>query len=219
MTNLNLAIKSTLSLTSFLLILVQVAPASAHGDSGDEAEPSASVEIINDIPIVTNTISNRAGDVPEPPEGMVALRLSTAYAPKRLPGEGLRFYEPDPEVNSLWAMESLEAGEEIPAGDLIEDGVLFLEPGENRMVTVVYRNVSPEAVGFVTLPHQASPNYLAYFTKLTCFCLSFVYEAPASGSWYRVIRVGINPDTPAGSKIDTVFTILTDPADFAPAGT
>jgi hypothetical protein len=182
------------------------------------SEDSASVTIVNDVPIVTNVIANRTGDIPEPPAGKIALRLSTAYAPNKLPGTGLEFRIPDPEVDSLWAMESLEAGEEIPAGELLEGGVIFLEPGETRMVTVVYDNPSDEMVSFVALPHQDSPSYLAYFAKLTCFCLSFVYEAPKGGSWYRVIMVGTNPATPAGSKIDAVFTILTNPDEFLPAG-
>ncbi len=191
-------------------------PAIAH--EGHEHLNSPSVSVVNDVPVVLNAIADRTTDIPEPPAGMVALRLSTAYAPDLLPGGGVEFHQPDPEVDSLWAMESLEAGEDIPAGAKIDNGVLFLKPGELKMVTVVYRNPTDQPVQFVTLPHQDSPSYLAQFAKLTCFCLSFVYKAPAHGAWYRVIRVGINPKTPPGSKIDAVFTILTDPNDFLPAG-
>lgn len=192
--------------------LIALSPVVAWADHpSDEAEES--------FPVLTTVVRDRTGDLPDPPEGKVTLRLSLAYSPTHLPGDGLAFYEPDPEVNSLWAMESLEAGEEVPVLDQIDDGVLFMDPGEERMVTVVYRNPSDHEVGFVTLPHQDSPSYLAHFAKLTCYCLSFVYKTPAEGSWYRVIRVALNPDTPPGSKIDALFTILTDPAQFPPAGT
>jgi hypothetical protein len=205
------------TLPAVLAVLGALAmPAGAQENLGNVNSPS--VNIVNDVPVVLNAIANRTADIPEPPAGMVALRLSTAYAPDVLPGGGVEFHQTDPEVDSLWAMESLEAGEDIPAGAQIENGVLFLKPGELQMVTVVYRNPTDKTVQFVALPHQDSPSYLAQFAKLTCFCLSFVYEAPADGSWYRVIRVGINPDTPVGSKIDAVFTILTDPNDFLPAG-
>jgi hypothetical protein len=199
--------------------MIALAPSAMADEDEGRGHVPATITITNDIPVVTNAIADRASVIPEPPTGMVALRLTTAYSPDRLPGGGLIFHNADPEVNSLWASEMLEPSEEIPVLEAIENGVIFLKPGEERMVTVVYENPTGETVSFVTLPHQDSPAYLAHFAKLTCFCLSFVYEAPANGSWYRVIRVAVNPDTPTGSKIDAVFTILTNPADFAPAGT
>jgi hypothetical protein len=159
-------------------------------------------------------VLDRTADIPDPPAGTVALRFSFRYPGDSLPGDGVLVHEASPEVNSLWAMESLPKGQAVPAGDAIADQVLFLEPGESRMVTVVFENPTTEDVGFIALPHQDSPGSLATKTWLTCFCLTFIYEAPAEGAWYRVIRVAVSPDTPAGSKIDAQWTIVTDPAVF-----
>ena len=166
-------------------------------------------------PLLMNLLADRSADIPEPPPGKVALRLSLAYAPKPLPGTGVGFYEPSPEVDSLWAMESLPKGEGLPVGSPITNDVLFLAPGEERMVTVAYRNPTSAEVGFMVMPHRESPAGLAPYTWLTCLCMAFVYKAPAEGSWYRVVRLKVSPDMPAGSKVDALWTILTDPAVFA----
>jgi hypothetical protein len=157
---------------------------------------------------------DRTADIPDPPAGKVALRFSFRYVGDALPGDGVVVHEASPEVNSLWAMESLAKGQAVPAGDAFADQVLFLEPGEKRMVTLVFENPMTDDVGFIALPHQESPGELGPKTWLTCFCMAFVYEAPAEGVWYRVIEVATAPDTPAGSKIDAQWTILTDPAVF-----
>ncbi|AEB12739.1 hypothetical protein [Marinithermus hydrothermalis] len=88
------------------------------------------------VPVPEAYIVNASSTIPDPPPGKIAMRLRVAYLPDPLPGEGLTFHTPDPEVNSLWAMESLESGQAVPAGAGIEGGVLFLEPGEARMITL-----------------------------------------------------------------------------------
>jgi len=162
-------------------------------------------------------VQDRTSDIPEPPSGKVALRFSIVYSPTPLPGEGLQFYKTTDEVNSLWAQESLSEGEELPIGMRIKDNVIFLKPGESRMLAVAYRNPTNEEVEFVSLPHQDSPNAIGHHAKLTCFCMSMVYHAPVKGSWYRIVRMGVSPDIPVGSKLDALFTILTDSTTFAPA--
>jgi len=157
---------------------------------------------------------DRTAGIPDPPSGKVALRISFQYQPQPLPGDGLRAYEPTPEVSSLWAMESLPAGQPLPVGKPLPDGTLFLEPGESRMVTLVYQNPTAEDVAFLVLPHQEWPGHLARYVWPTCLCMSFVYQAPANGAWYRVIRLTVSPDIPPGSKVDALWTVLTDPAVF-----
>ncbi len=157
---------------------------------------------------------DRTADIPDPPSGKVALRISFQYQPQPLPGNGLRAYEPTPGVNSLWAMESLPAGQPLPVGKPLPDSTLFLEPGESRLVTLAYQNPTAEDIGFLVLPHQEWPGALARYVWPTCLCMSFVYQAPANGAWYRVIRLTVSPDIPPGSKVDALWTVLTDPSVF-----
>ncbi len=164
--------------------------------------------------LLLNHLADRTVTIPEPPPGKVALRLSLAYTPEPLPGAALEFYEPSAEVDSLWAMESLPKGEALPVGQRIVDDVVFLAPGEERMVTVAFRNPTAAEIGFMVMPHRESPVGLAPETWLTCFCMAHVYRAPAEGAWYRVLRIKVSPDMPPGSKVDALWTILTDPADF-----
>lgn len=159
-------------------------------------------------------VLGRTADIPDPPPGMVALRFGFYYPSGALPGDGLVVYEASSEVNSLWAMESLAKGQPVPAGDVLADQVVFMEPGEKRTVTLVFRNPTTEDVGFIALPHQESPGELGPKTWLTCFCMAFVWEAPAEGAWYRVIEVATAPDTPVGSKIDATWMVETNSAVF-----
>ena len=157
---------------------------------------------------------DRTQDIADPPSGKVALRFAFVYPQGPLPGDGLQIHETIPEVSTVWAMESLPKGEAVPVGDSLADATLFLEPGETTAVTLVYNNPTSQEVGWLALPHQETPGSMQTNTWLTCFCLSFIWSAPAEGSWYRVIGVRISPDTPPGSKIDATWTILTDPTVF-----
>lgn len=160
-----------------------------------------------------HALDHTAG-IPEPPAGKVALRLSFQYLPAALPGDGILVYEPTPEVSSLWATESLAAGQEVPVGAAVDGRTLFMDPGESRTVTLAYQNPSADDVGFLVLPHQESPGSLGAYVWPTCLCMSFVYEAPAGGTWYRVIRIQVSPDIPAGSQIDSLWSVLTDSSVF-----
>lgn len=159
-------------------------------------------------------VLGRTADIADPPEGAVALRLSFAYLPDALPGDGIQAYEASDDVNSLWAMESLPAGAALPVGEWISEGTVFFEPGEEKTITLAYTNPSAEDVAFLVLPHQESPGGSAAYVWPTCLCMSFAYEAPAEGAWYRVIKITMSPDAPPGSKIDSIWTVLTDPSVF-----
>ena len=153
-------------------------------------------------------------EIPDPPEGRVALRLRFTYRPDALPGDGIQAYTPDPKVNSLWAMASLPPGKALPVGKPLDQSTLFLRPGESAMVTLAYQNPTDREVQFLVLPHAESPASLAQYVWPTCLCMSFAYKAPAGGAWYRVIRLTVSPDMPPGSKVDVVWLVLTDPSVF-----
>ena len=156
--------------------------------------------------------TDRTASIPAPPAGKVAMRLSHTYVHEPLPGAGIAYYEMSPEADSLWAMESLPKGEELPVGKRIKDQILFFSPGEAKGVTIAYRNPTKNEIGFTFLPHRELPASTATYTWLTCLCMAFQYKAPAEGAWYRVVKLKVSPDVPAGSKIDVVWPILTDPA-------
>lgn len=156
----------------------------------------------------------RVSGIADPPDGQVAMRMSFTYLPEALPGDGIQAYESTDEVNTLWAMESLPAGAALPVGEKIPEGTLFFEPGEEKTVTLAYSNPTSEAVSFLVLPHQESPGSSGAYVWPTCLCMSFAYEAPADGAWYRVIKITMSPEAPPGSKIDSQWTVLTDPSVF-----
>ncbi|MFQ5523799.1 MAG: hypothetical protein ACE5F5_09515 [Acidimicrobiia bacterium] len=157
---------------------------------------------------------DRTATIPDPPEGKVAVRVSFATMPEPLPGAGVMAYHPLPEVSTVWAMESLDAGAELPVGEPIEDRTIFLAPGEKVAVTLAYENPTEEAVRFLAVPHQDSPGFLNGMIWPQCLCFSFPYEAPAGGAWYRVIEFTASPNIPAGSKVDILWTLLTDESVF-----
>lgn len=162
--------------------------------------------------LLEDVSTDRTASIPNPPSGMIAMRLSHSYVQTPLPGKGIAYYETSPEADGLWAMESLEKGEALPVGQLIKDQVLFFKPGEAKGVTIAYRNPSKKEVPFMFLPHREVPGSTAKDTWLTCLCLSFTYKAPPEGSWYRVVKLKVSPDIPVGSKIDVIWPVLTDPA-------
>ncbi|MCZ6771093.1 MAG: hypothetical protein O7G83_03765 [Proteobacteria bacterium] len=164
--------------------------------------------------LLDDLVTDRTNTIPDPPAGKAALRLNFTYVHDSLPGFGIRFYEPHPDVDSLWAEESLPKGEEFPVGSLIKDRILFLNPGEARMVTLGYQNPTGKDVSFMVAPHREIPASLMPYTWLTCLCMAMVYSAPSEGSWYRVISLAVSPDILVGSKVDVIWPVLTDPATF-----
>ncbi len=159
-------------------------------------------------------VINRTEGIPDPPDGEVAVRLSFAYVPGRLPGAGVQAFEPLPEVSTVWAMESLDAGQDLPVGNPLSGQTTFLAPGESRTITLAYENPTDGVVRFMAVPHQDSPGSLNGMIWPQCLCFSFPYAAPAGGSWYRVIELTASPDMPPGSKIDILWTLLTDESVF-----
>ena len=162
--------------------------------------------------LLDDMTTDSTATIPNPPQGKVAMRLSHTYIQSPLPGTGITYYEMSPEADSLWAMESLPKGEELPVGEQIIDKTLFFSPGEKKGITIAYRNPTKKEVNFTFLPHREVPESMSQNSWLTCLCMSFVYKAPAEGAWYRVVQLKVSPDTPVGSKIDVIWPVLTDPA-------
>jgi cytochrome c oxidase subunit 2 len=150
--------------------------------------------------------------IPDPPPGAVALRLSFEYKSNLQLGLGIQVHEPSPEIDTLWATESLPKGIALPVGPAIVDRTIFLKPGESRMVALVYRNPTGQEVSFLVLPHKDAPESLAPHVELKCLCFptynQVPYKVPAEGSWYRVIKVAVGSDMPAGSKMDSLYNVF-----------
>lgn len=154
-------------------------------------------------------------DLPDPPEGQVTIQLRWRYQGEPLPGEGLVPYETVPETDGLFAMESLEAGQPVPRGDRIEDGIMFVKPGEEIHVEWVYENPTDQDITFVALAWYVEPYTVKPFTYPSCLCLSIPYTAPANGAWYRTIYYRLDPAVEPGTKMAITWTAVTDPAQFA----
>jgi cytochrome c oxidase subunit 2 len=154
----------------------------------------------------------RISGIPDPPPGAVALRLSFEYESTSQLGLGIQVHEPTPEIDTIWATESLPKGIDMPVGPAIVDRTVFLKPGESRMVALAYKNPVGQDVSFLIAPHQDAPSNLASHVDFKCLCFptfnQVPYKVPAEGSWYKVIQVGVGSDMPAGSRLDSLYKVL-----------
>lgn len=153
--------------------------------------------------------------LPTPPAGQVALKLDWTFYPRGLPGK-FHIYQPAGSTNKLWAGESLPKGKVLPLGPEYKGGVVFVKPGEKILVTVVWRNPTNRDVRFYVAPHQVIPTKHQTTPWLTCLCMSLLYGAPPGGTWYRTIGVQLAPDTPPGTQLVAVHTVITEPAWLPP---
>ncbi len=135
--------------------------------------------------------------IPNPPEGYVALKLAWEY--QHFPGEILAF-EP-PQDAKLWETASYEKGKEVLKGAPIKDGVVFVKPGEEKLVQFVYQNPTDKPIKFWVVPHVVDPMSHMPKTVLKCLCTGQRYEVPAGGSWSRVISLQVTKDVQPGTKL------------------
>lgn len=174
---------------------------------------------IHSLTVTTSTagvvLQQEAEAIPDPPAGKIALRLNFRYSPDPLPGEGITVWTPKEEAAQLWNMASLSEGEPVPKDESIPERTVFLTPGgAGQLVMLVVENPTEKRLQWLALPHLEDPSETSPQIWLTCFCLNFMYAAPPEGSWYRVIRVRAGPDLEPGTKVDTTWTVLTDPSQF-----
>lgn len=164
---------------------------------------------------LADDLLTRAEALPDPPPGKVTIQLAWSTSFGNLPAP-ITTYKPAEETNILWAMDSVPAGEPVPKGEEIKDGIVFLEPGEQMLVAVVLENPTDQNVQFIMVPHQLDPAPFQGLTWFQCGCMSILYEAPPNGAWYRVMGIGISPDVKPGTKLIATHFIIADPAYIPP---
>lgn len=192
----------------------------ACGEGGGEEVQRLAESVQGRVQTLTQDPIREAGltsvaDLPDPPEGQVTVQLRWRYQGDPLAGDGLVAYETVPETDGLFTMESLPAGKPVPRGDLIQDGIVFMKPGDEIHVEFVYENPSDKDVSFVALAWYVEPYSVKPFTYPTCLCISIPYTAPAGGAWYRTIYFELSPDIEPGTKMAVTWTAVTDRSQWA----
>lgn len=147
--------------------------------------------------------------LPDPPEDSVTVKLNFPKYLNKLPGE-IEVHAPAGRSNRLYATESLAPGEEPPVGDLIPDGIAFVEPGVMAMVTLVYRNPTDQPIRIRTVAPFTDPVAASPLAYGRCWCDARGFDVPPSGSWYRTIGVGVAMGTPAGAKAIVSWPVIVE---------
>lgn len=206
--------------TAGAVVLALVLAACSSGDDGAGQLAGQVTRVQEQLdPLLAEPVREAAlssvTDLPDPPSGQVAVQLRLRTQGDPLPGDGIRFHEPAPEVAGIWSQAEVAADEPIPAGEAIEDGIVFVTPGEETPVELVFDNPTDQDVWFTALAYFVDPHASRPETYATCFCLSIPYRAPAGGGWYRTIGVRVDPDMPSGGKLAITWTVVTDTSQFA----
>lgn len=145
--------------------------------------------------------------LPDPPEGQVTVKLNFPEYLNELPGE-IEVHAPAGDSARLYATASLPAGEPVPVGDLIPEGIVFLEPGTMGLVTLVYRNPTDQPIRIRTVAPFTDPVAAAPLTYGRCWCDAPGFDVPAGGSWYRTIAAGTGASTPPGAKAIVSWPVI-----------
>lgn len=161
------------------------------------------------------TAFTTTSELPDPPPGQITVQLRIRYQGDPLPGDGIVFHETVPETEGLFTMASLPPGAEVPAGPPIEDGIVFVKPGDRLKTELVFQNPTDQDIPFAAVPWYAEPAFAHLGITNQCFCASVPWFAPAGGSWYRTIYTDFDPWIPPGTKMAIVWTVVTDPEQFA----
>lgn len=100
------------------------------------------------------------------------------------------------------------AGESVPVGAPIPDGVLRTGFDEPARFVVVLTNTSGESFTFWAAPHLPLPMAAEPDLVITCLCTGELYEVSAGGSWRRVVEYGLSrrSDVREPLSITHVFT-------------
>lgn len=201
-----------------VMALVLAGCSTGDGDAAQLAGQATRVQEqlgpLLDEPVREAALSSVA-ELPDPPSGQVTVQMRFRNQGDPLPGDGIRFHRPASEVAGIWSQAEVEAGDPVPAGEPIEDGSVFLTPGEETPVELVYENPTDQDVWFTALAYFVDPHASRPSTYATCLCLSIPYRAPAGGGWYRTIGMRVDPAMPAGGKLAVTWTVVTDPSQFA----
>ncbi|MDG5761311.1 hypothetical protein QA600_18435 [Natronococcus sp. A-GB1] len=138
----------------------------------------------------------------EAPDGSVT--LGVGFADEQLPMTS-ELYEPNPDAEigdteqyDTQALEDVDLVadpvEELPTLDTDEITLyaLDLAPGETRTMALVVRG--DEDVAFDAHQPEGEPYDIDSGLVLNCYCIDEVWNAPAEGTWVRVIEVGLEED-------------------------
>jgi len=136
--------------------------------------------------------------LPAPPPGKVTVKLAWTY--KKMPGGEFHLFWPPAGVSGV-GNRSYPAGVKVDTGAPIEDGILFLKPGEHVLVQAIWKNPSAKAKSFFVIPHIVSPAKYQSSTPWKCLCTGRIYFVPPRGTFSRVMDVTVTKDTPAGAKL------------------
>lgn len=145
-----------------------------------------------------------AAFLPDPPEGMVTLQIRFTNTTEGTIGVS----QTTEETDRLFATESIAAGQQVPAGDPIKEGIVFAPPGQLGLVELVYDNPTDEDITFMAIAPTIDPAGAHPFAYARCFCASVPFTAPAGGGWYRTIAVGAAPQVPPGAKVVVTWPVL-----------
>lgn len=148
-----------------------------------------------DIAALQETVAEQS----EAPDGSVTLGVGFADDQLAITSE---LYEPNPEadISDTEQYDTKELDdvdlvadpvEELPTVDTDELTLYALElaPGETRTMALVVRG--DEDVAFDAHPPEGEPYELDDGLVLNCYCIDEVWNAPAEGTWTRVIEVGL----------------------------
>ncbi|WP_293029603.1 hypothetical protein [Natronococcus sp.] len=151
-----------------------------------------------DIDALRETVAEQS----EAPDGSVTLGVGFADDPLPMTSE---LYEPDPdaEISDTEQYDTQELNdvdlvadpvEELPTLDTDDITLYALElaPGETRTMALVVRG--DEDVTFDAHVPEGEPYELDDGLVLNCYCIDEVWNAPAEGTWTRVIEVGLEED-------------------------
>lgn len=144
------------------------------------------------------TVAGGVASLPAPPPGKATVKLAWTY--KKMPDAEFELFWPAPELKEVGNTSS-PAGVEVKTGAPIEDGILFLKPGEHVLVQAIWKNPSAKAKSFFVIPHIVKPSKYQSSTPWKCICTGQIYFTPAGGTFSRVMDITVTKDTPAAAKL------------------
>ena len=149
---------------------------------------------------------SRAGFLPDPPAGQVTIQILAKVENDGLPGKFT--FHLAPEGADLFTTESVPKGQPVAIGPEIESGITSVEPGKFYKLQVVYRNPEDKEVKFLTHGAIVDPRAALPFVRNRCWCAAVPFLAPPGGTFSRIIEVGVGRDTPPGTKVIVVFSVV-----------
>ena len=135
-----------------------------------------------------------------------AAEIALVWRYKKLDGR-MEVYElKDGSDWPYWKMGTAAGLAELPLGRRVE-GAVRVAPGESKLLVLVFRPAPGRGARFFAAPHTMSPAERSLGCEFWCLCLNDVYEAPAGGVWYRVVKLGVKEGA-VGGRIEIAHTLV-----------